>query len=90
MDVTKPCKSKGFGDMVVTKPYKSKRFGAMDVTKPYDFIGFGAMAAAPHRKRGGVRGGSPWGAEAPKDSDPSPVSDRGEPRMHTTSSNSIL
>jgi hypothetical protein len=33
--------------MDITKPYKSIGFGDIDVTKPYKFIGFGALLAQP-------------------------------------------
>ncbi len=61
----------GFVAMDVTKPYKSIGFGAMDDAKPYKFIGFGAMDGPCQLSR------MPF--------PPVPRSDRGGPRVPSTS-----
>ncbi len=46
MDVTKPYRLIGFGDIHGPKPYEFIRFADIRDPKPYEFIGFGAATAA--------------------------------------------
>ncbi len=46
MDVAKPYKFIGFGDIHGPKPYEFIGFGDLHGTKPYQFIGFGAKPKA--------------------------------------------